>query len=111
MENPDSDYQAFNVGSGKAISIEQIAHTLSNILGVEHLTPEITKNYREGDTRHSIANISHIKKTLGFDPKVTFEHGMEELVEWAREEEAVDGFAKAQAELQQRGLTAKLDTE
>ena len=36
---------------------------------------------------------------------------MEELVEWAREREAVDGFAKAQAELQQRGLTATLDTE
>ncbi|MBT3602669.1 MAG: NAD-dependent epimerase/dehydratase family protein [Candidatus Latescibacteria bacterium] len=111
MENPNGDYQAFNVGSGKATSIEQIALTLSNILGVEHLTPEIVENYREGDTRHSIADISHIKDTLGFKPNVTFENGMEELVEWAREEDAVDGFAKAQAELQQRGLTAKLDTE
>jgi dTDP-L-rhamnose 4-epimerase len=111
MEKSDGDYQAFNVGSGKATSIEQIALTLSNILGVEHLTPEIVENYREGDTRHSIADISRIKQTLGFKPSVTFQNGMEELVEWARDEEAVDGFAKAQSELQQRGLTAKLDTE
>lgn len=111
MEKSNGNYQAFNVGSGQATSIEQIALVLSNILGTEHLTPEITKNYREGDTRHSVANISHIKKMLGFEPNITFEQGMEELVEWAREEEAVDGFAKAQAELQQRGLTAKLDKE
>jgi dTDP-L-rhamnose 4-epimerase len=111
MEKSDGDYQAFNVGSGKATSIEQIALTLSKILGVEHLKPEIVENYREGDTRHSIADISHIKKTLGFKPSVPFENGMEELVEWARDEEAVDGFARAQAELQLRGLTAKLDTE
>jgi len=111
MEQSEGDYQAFNVGSGSGTSIEQIALTLSNILGVEHLTPEITGSYREGDTRHSIADISRIKKTLGFQPSVSFQHGMEELVEWAREREAVDGFAKAQAELQQRGLTATLDTE
>lgn len=111
MEKSEGDYQSFNVGSGQSTSIEQIAITLSNILGVENLTPEITKNYREGDTRHSTADISRIQKTLGFKPSVTFEHGMEELVEWARDQEAVDGFAKAQAELQERGLTAKLNTE
>ena len=111
MEKSEGDYEAFNVGSGTATSIEQIAIILSNILGTEHLTPDITKNYREGDTRHSTADISRIKKMLGFEPSITFEQGMEELVEWAREEEAIDGFAKAQAELQQRGLTTTLDTE
>lgn len=111
LEKSEGDYQAFNVGYGQNISIEQIAIVLARILGVEHITPEITKKFRAGDTRHSIADISRIQKTLGFQPSVSFEQGMEELVEWAREQEAVDGFAKAQAELQQRGLTAKIDTE
>lgn len=111
MEKSEGDYQAFNVGSGAGTSIEQIALTLANILGLEHLPPEITGSYREGDTRHSIADISKITNTLGFKPTISFQHGMEELVEWARDREATDGFAKAQAELQQRGLTAKLDTE
>ncbi len=111
MEKSDGNYQAFNVGSGKGTSIAQIAIVLSQILGLEHLEPEITANYRAGDTRHSVADISRIQKILGFKPTVGFEQGMEELVEWARNREAVDGFAKAQAELQSRGLTAKLDTE
>ena len=107
MEKSEGDYQAFNVGSGIGTSIEHIALTLSNILGTEHLAPDITGTYRQGDTRHSIADISHIKKTLGFEPSVSFQHGMEELVEWGRDREAIDGFTKAQDALQQRGLTAK----
>lgn len=105
MEKSDGDYQAFNVGSGKGTSIAQIALTLAHILGLEHLAPDIAQTYRAGDTRHSIADISLIQKTLGFKPGIGFEQGMEELVEWARNREAVDGFAKAHAELQRRGLT------
>ena len=104
MEKSEGDYQAFNVGSGIGTSIEHIALTLSNILGTEHLAPHIPGTYRQGDTRHSIADISRIKKTLGFEPSVSFQHGMEELVEWGRDREAIDGFAKAQDALQQRGL-------
>lgn len=104
MEKSEGDYQAFNVGSGIGTSIEHIALTLSNILGTEHLSPDITGTYRQGDTRHSIADISRIKKTLGFKPSVSFQHGMEELVEWGRDREAADGFAKAQSALKKRGL-------
>jgi dTDP-L-rhamnose 4-epimerase len=104
MEKSEGDYQAFNVGSGIGTSIKRIALTLSNILGTEHLAPDITGTYRQGDTRHSIADISRIKKTLGFKPSVSFQHGMEELVEWGRDRDAADGFAKAQNALQQRGL-------
>ncbi len=105
MEKSEGDYRAFNVGSGIGTSIEHIALTLANILGVEHLAPHITNNYRHGDTRHSIADISRLKKTLGFQPSVRFQRGMEELVAWSRNREAIDGFAKAQSALQQRGLT------
>ena len=104
MEKSEGDYQAFNVGSGIGTSIKHIALTLSNILGTEHLSPDITGTYRQGDIRHSLADISRIKKTLGFKPSVSFQHGMEELVEWGRDREAIDGFAKAQNALQQRGL-------
>jgi dTDP-L-rhamnose 4-epimerase len=104
MEKSEGDYQAFNVGSGIGTSIKRIALTLSNILGTEHLSPDITGTYRQGDIRHSLADISRIKKTLGFKPSVSFQHGMEELVEWGRDREAIDRFAKAQSALQQRGL-------
>ena len=106
MEKSEADYQAFNVGNGIGISIEHTALTLSNILGIEHLLPDITGTYRQGDTRHSIADISKIKKTLDFQPSVSFQRGMEELVEWGHDREATDSFAKAQDALQKRGLTS-----
>lgn len=106
MEKSDGDYRAFNVGTGIGISIERVALTLSKILGLEHLTPDINGTYRHGDTRHIIADISKIKKTLGFQPSVNFQRGLEELVAWGRSRTAADGFAKAHRELQQKGLIA-----
>ncbi len=104
MEKSEGDYQAFNVGTGKAISVAHIARTLARILGKEELEPEITATYRAGDTRHSIADISRIRETLGFEPTVSFEEGLEELIAWSESQEAVDGFEKAQTELESRGL-------
>lgn len=106
MEKSDGDYRAFNVGRGNGTSIEHIALTLSKILGLEHLAPDITGTYRHGDTRHSMADISRIQKTLGFRPRVDFQRGMEELVAWGRGRKATDGFAKAQRALQRKGLIA-----
>ena len=106
MEKSDGDYRAFNVGNGIGTSIEHIALTLSKILGLEHLVPDLTGTYRHGDTRHSTADISRIKKTLGFQPRVDFQRGMEELVAWGRGRKATDGFAKAQRALQRKGLIA-----
>lgn len=104
LEKSDGDYRAFNVGSGIGTSIEHIALTLSKILGLEHLAPSLTGTYRHGDTRHSTADISRIKKTLGFRPRVDFQRGMEELVAWGRGRKATDGFAKAHHALQRKGL-------
>lgn len=104
MEKPGADYQAFNVGTGVRTSIRQIAGTLARIFGREDVLPEITRKYRAGDTRHCFAGISKIRETLGFEPEVSFEQGMVELVRWAHGAEAVDGFEMARAELERRGL-------
>ena len=104
METSDADYQAFNVGSGIPTSIRQVAETLARIFGKEDIRPEIVEKYRVGDTRHCFADLSRIRETLGFEPRVRFEQGMAELVEWAHGAEAVDGFEKARAEMESRGL-------
>ena len=104
MAKPDADYLALNVGSGSRQSISYIAETLSRVLGKEELKPEITGKYRAGDTRHCFADISLIRDRLGFAPQISFERGMGELVESSQNIEALDGFDKARAELEQRGL-------
>ncbi|MBI1969867.1 nucleoside-diphosphate-sugar epimerase, partial [Candidatus Woesearchaeota archaeon] len=60
--------------------------------------------YRKGDIRHCVADISKIKDTLGFEPKVSLEAGMKELIQWAEKEEAEDKVAAATQELKAKGL-------
>lgn len=105
MEKPEADYEAFNVGTGKPISIYDIADTLSKLYG-RTIKPEIVNKYRSGDIRHCYADISKLKK-LGFEPSVSFGDGMRELVEWGIAEEAEDKSDTAYEELKERGLVKK----
>ena len=102
MENSRADYEMFNVGTGKCISILDIANTLSELYGKD-FKPEIVNKYRSGDIRHCYADISKLKK-LGFEPSISFESGMSELVNWGETQVAEDYSEIAVAELKERGL-------
>ncbi len=103
MENEQADYQIFNVGTGKPTSIKEIAHLLAKVYN-SSIEPQITGQYRKGDTRHCYADISKIQRLIGFEPKVTLEEGLKELVEWSSTTEANDLFDQAAKELSERGL-------
>jgi dTDP-L-rhamnose 4-epimerase len=103
MNKKEADYQVFNVGGGTPISIKGIAEMLIRLYG-KSLKPQITNKYRKGDIRHCLAGISKIKKLLRFTPKIKFEQGMRELIEWSRQECARDGFEKVRAQLEKKGL-------
>lgn len=103
MEKNSANYQRFNVGTGKPQTIKSIADTLAKLYGVK-LEPVITNQYRKGDVRHCFPDISRIQSMIDFKPKISFEQGMKELIEWANDEEAVDKFDQATKELKQKGL-------
>jgi len=105
MNKSAADYEIFNVGTGKPVSIVEIARTLSELYS-RNLKPEIVNKYRSGDIRHCYADISKLEK-LGFKPEVSFEEGMRELVEWGRTQEAVDKSDAAYQELKDRGLVER----
>ncbi|MBI3650446.1 MAG: NAD-dependent epimerase/dehydratase family protein [Acidobacteria bacterium] len=98
-----ADYQAINVGTGRATSIKQVAHLLAEGLG-KALEPEIVGKYREGDIRHCVADISRARKLLGYEPKISLEQGIPELLEWVRGQHATDKVATATAEMETRSL-------
>lgn len=103
MESDKADYRIFNVGSGISYSIKGIAEKLAEVMGKD-IRPDITNKFRKGDVRHCTADISGIKEMLHFTPRISFEEGMRELMEWAGEAEAVDKFEQAAAELRERKL-------
>jgi dTDP-L-rhamnose 4-epimerase len=105
MEHNQADGAAVNIGSGIPVSIREVADTLARALGT-NIRGEITGKYRAGDIRHCFADISRAKELLGYQPRVTFEQGMQELVEWLHSQTAEDKAAEMVANLNSFGLTA-----
>lgn len=105
MDEPRADYRAFNVGTGRATSVLEVAKTLINLHN-QDIQPEIINKYRAGDIRDCFADISSIKK-LGFCPSVNFAEGMRDLASWSRSVKAEDRVESAIRELEERGLTSK----
>jgi dTDP-L-rhamnose 4-epimerase len=97
--------KAFNVGSGRAVTVREVAATLASVLGSE-VEPQVLGRYRVGDIRHCFGDISLAREVLGYEPRVAFEAGMEELVGWLREQEPPEDRVETHAaELTARGLT------
>jgi len=103
LETDRADYQALNVGTGRPVSIRQVAGLLARGLG-KLIEPAIAGKYREGDIRHCVADISRARELLGYQPQVSLEQGLSDLIEWARRAGAADRTAEATAELQARQL-------
>jgi dTDP-L-rhamnose 4-epimerase len=106
LQKPEAAYGVFNIGSGHAYTVREVARRMAEVLGKPQVRPEITGKYRMGDIRHCFADISHARKVLGFEPQVPFVRGLEELADWLRGQVATDRVAQMRAELEARGLTA-----
>lgn len=97
--------KAFNIGSGRAVTVREVGETLARVLGRD-AEPEVTGKYRVGDIRNCWADISLAREVLGYEPAVSFERGMEELVGWLQGQERPESALEAHAaELAARGLT------
>jgi dTDP-L-rhamnose 4-epimerase len=104
LEPGAGDGEAINVGTGRAITVSEVADVLARELGVEH-EPEVRNVFRAGDIRHCYSDISRARESLGYAPGVAFEDGMRELVAWLSESTAHDRVDEATAALEERGLT------
>jgi dTDP-L-rhamnose 4-epimerase len=108
LERSGADFLPVNIGSGGRVTILDIARLLARLLG-SSIEPRVTQTGRRFDIRHNIADISRGREKLGFEPKVSLDHGFAELVEWAKStpDVAVDFFDRALDELGERGLLVK----
>jgi dTDP-L-rhamnose 4-epimerase len=105
MQSSGADGMAVNVGSGKHITILQVASQIASALGAK-IRPSITGKYRAGDIRHNFADISLISETLGYRPQVGFRDGVKELVNWLGSQNPPDEAQAALEDLSIRGLVA-----
>jgi dTDP-L-rhamnose 4-epimerase len=104
LEIPAAAGEVFNVASGSAYTVREMAERMAKVLGKE-VEPEITGKCRVGDIRHCFADISKARRMLGYEPQVKLDDGLRELAAWLEGQAAVDRVAQASAELASRGLT------
>ena len=75
---------AFNVASATSITINRLVELMSEASG---LRPEVVYGPpRKGDVRHSRADITAARASLGFEPSVGLEEGLGEYMTWAGSE-------------------------
>ena len=72
---------AFNVACGQRVSLNELAKVMREALNRPDLTP-IYQPPRAGDVRHSLADLTHVRQSLGYDPIVPFEPGLHATMDW-----------------------------
>jgi dTDP-L-rhamnose 4-epimerase len=104
LDSEQRVWDAFNVGSGKPITVTEMARVLARLLH-KNISPQIINKYRVGDIRHCFADITKIERVFGFKPRRSFEAGMAELIDWVATTKApIDRSQESLAELQRSNL-------
>lgn len=104
MDKSEGDYQVFNIGTGRKLTVLDVANVLIYKLGFKGES-QIVNRFREGDIRHCYADISLAKEVLGYEPKIKFEDGIIDLVNWVKLQQAEDKVNFALDILDKKGLT------
>jgi UDP-glucose 4-epimerase len=85
LTNPETYGVAINLGSGRRLSIRQLAdHVLSAFNRERNDATVVFAAGRPGEQRHVEADITLARKILKWEPKVAFEQGLAQTVEWAK---------------------------
>ncbi|MCC6680409.1 MAG: NAD-dependent epimerase/dehydratase family protein [Phycisphaeraceae bacterium] len=88
MAQPDAVGRVFNIGSTRQITIDQLAAMVIQLAGsssaVEHLPYEAVYGRNFEDPPHRLPDTSRLQNLIGWQPAVTLEQTIRELIELRR---------------------------
>jgi nucleoside-diphosphate-sugar epimerase len=76
--------RTFNLGGGSRVKLRDVIAQLESLTGCSARL-RFDPNQR-GDARHTHADSTAARETLGFIPQVQLQAGLEEQVRWAKEQ-------------------------
>ena len=104
IENPESNGEVINLGSGINTSVIEIAELLKKYYN-SNSEIKITGDFRIGDIAHNKADISKAKKILEFNPTVSLENGLKEFCSWViGQDKDNSGYEKSLSEMENAGM-------
>jgi UDP-glucose 4-epimerase len=83
LGNPASYSGVFNLGSGRQITINDLARLVVETAGGGPDHPIVHQAARPGELRSVEADISRSRAVLGWEPRMPFERGLAETAKWA----------------------------
>jgi len=81
LKNNRAAGEAFNIGTGKKVTVNKVARLLKKITKKSSLQ-DVYSDPRPGDVRHGYADITKAGRILAYKPKFSLEQGLTELVDW-----------------------------
>ena len=91
LQTPAANGRVINLGSGRSLSINQLAEAAVAAFGDPGGTRKIVRApARPGEQRSVRANVAQAKSILGWEPRTGFETGLVETLRWARAEFAAN---------------------
>lgn len=104
IEDKKIKFDIFNVGSGEKTDVLTIANYLKENYR-SNIKINVSGNYRVGDIRHNIADISNIETKLGYHPEVSVKEGLKKFVEWVDKQKVEqDNYESSISDMKEKGL-------
>lgn len=84
--NPEALNQVYNIAVGERTTLNELFQIINRLVhrrcsGVSERRP-VYRDFRPGDVRHSLADISKAQLLLGYEPIYKLEQGLELALEW-----------------------------
>jgi UDP-N-acetylglucosamine 4-epimerase len=85
-DDPLALNRVYNVAVGEQTSLRQLFEVLRSLLGADRpalrVAEPVYRPFREGDVRHSLADIAAARRLLGYEPTHTLAEGLREALSW-----------------------------
>ncbi len=104
LEDPRMNYHAYNVGGGgrETYTVLKLAGIVGRTFGDE-INSKITGEFRLGDTRHIISDISKIG-ALGWKPMNSIEKSVADYATWLKEKHVVLDLVECTKRMKDQGV-------
>ena len=79
--------EVYNIGGGTELTNVELTHNILKAMGVGEEFIQPVEDRKGHDLRYSV-DISKINKELGYSPQVNFEEGLEQTINWYKNNEA-----------------------
>ncbi|AZO93483.1 NAD-dependent epimerase/dehydratase family protein [Halocella sp. SP3-1] len=104
IKSDKANFQSFNVGSGEKTDVLTVANTLKEKYR-SNVNINVSGNYRLGDIRHNLGDLTKIRNLLGYEPEVKFTEGISNFVDWVEMQDVEDdNYETSIEEMKRKGL-------